>query len=75
MYGIINHKVKREKFKGGYIMQNLEELIKECNYNPQKIGIKILEMSGYKVETFKYSDSIFVYDKEDKGKLLYCYND
>ena len=56
-------------------MDEIEKIIKENEFNPQQIGIKLLELKGYKVETFRYSNSVYVYDKEDKEKLLYWYSD
>lgn len=51
-----------------------EQIFKECNYNPEKIGIAILEMTGkYVVKEWLYSDSSLpsVYRKVDNNKEGY----
>lgn len=54
-------------------MTDLKSLIEECEFDPESIGIKILESLGYKVKVYAdmYRSSIFVYDKDDKEKLVY----
>jgi hypothetical protein len=54
--------------------KELESLFKECKYDPEAIGIKLLKQAGYKVETFRYSGRINIFDKKDNTKLLYNYD-
>lgn len=50
--------------------KNLERLSKNCGFDPQKIGIAILDMLGYSTYTYNFDDSIFVYQKDGK-KLIF----
>lgn len=56
--------------------KNCKQLAKSCKYDPEKIGIAILRMLGYTVKTYKYSASVYVYDKavEAGGKILHSYD-
>lgn len=54
--------------------KNLERLFKNCEYNPEKIGIALLKMEGYKVTTHFYSDSVYVEHPKstiENPKILY----
>ena len=51
--------------------KNLEKLFQNCGYSPEKIGAALLQMCGYKVDTYVYSDSVYVTDKR-KEKIIYA---
>lgn len=58
--------------KGGVVMltrKNLKKLAESCRFSPEKIGIAILKLLGYKVETFIIDPAVYVYDSD--GKLVY----
>lgn len=40
--------------------KNLERLFQNCKYNPERIGIALLRMEGYKVSTYTYSSTVCV---------------
>lgn len=46
-------------------------LAKSCDFDPEKIGIAILKMLGYRVDTFLFLRSVYVY----KGEKLIYYRD
>ena len=56
--------------------KNIERLFQNCKYNPERIGIALLRMEGYKVSTYIYSGAVYV--KKDKkngeSKILYCHD-
>lgn len=51
---------------------NLKRLCKNCECNPEKIGIAILRSIGYKVDRYNLSGAVYVYDKN--GKTIYWDN-
>lgn len=53
--------------------KNLERLFKNCKYNPERIGITLLRMEGYKVSTYIYSGAVYVEKNKKNGesKILY----
>lgn len=53
-----------------FTRKNAEKLAKSVNYNPEKIGIAILKCIGYSVDTYVYSDSVYVSDKN--GKIVFA---
>lgn len=48
---------------------NLEQLVRSCKYDPERIGIAILRSLDYKVNTYRYSDACYVFDKT--GKIVF----
>lgn len=56
--------------------KNLERLFKNCEYNPEKIGISLLRMEGYKVSTYLYSGAVYVEKNKKNGesKMLYWHD-
>ena len=48
--------------------KNLERLAVNCKYDPERIGIAVLRFLGCKIETFTYSDSLYVYKN---NRLVY----
>lgn len=57
--------------------KNLERLFENCRYNPEKIGIALLKMRGYKVSTYYYSPAVYVEHPKstiEKPKILYCHD-
>ena len=56
--------------------KNLEKLFQNCKYNPERIGIALLRMEGYKVSTYIYSNAVYVEKDERNGesKILYCHD-
>ena len=56
--------------------KNLEKLFQNCKYNPERIGIALLRMEGYKVSTYIYSSAVYVEKDERNGesKILYCHD-
>lgn len=51
---------------------NLKRLCGNSAYDPEKIGIAILRLLGYKVTKYYLSGAVFVQD--EKGKVVYAYN-
>lgn len=51
---------------------NLKRLCDNCKYDPEKIGIIILRLLGYKVEKYFLSGAVYVQNK--KGKIIYHYD-
>ena len=56
--------------------KNLEKLFQNCKYNPERIGIALLRMEGYKVSTYIYSSAVYVEKDKRNGesKILYCHD-
>ena len=50
---------------------NLKRLCSNLSYDPEKIGIVILRLLGYKVTQYYLSGSVYVEDKN--GKILFHY--
>lgn len=51
---------------------NLKRLSGNCGYDPEKIGIAILRLLGYKITQYYLSGAVYVEDK--KGKIVYHYD-
>lgn len=50
--------------------KEIEKIFAECKYSPEKIGVKLLQLCGYFVKEFYYSDRPpAVYTS--KGEKLY----
>ena len=53
--------------------KNLEKLCENCKQDPERIGIAVLRMLGYKVETYRLSGAVYVFSKDGK-KVVYADN-
>ena len=57
--------------------KNLEKLFQNCKYNPERIGVALLKMNGYKVSTYVYSSAVYVEHPKStflKPKYLYTHD-
>ena len=50
---------------------NLKRLCGNSGYDPEKIGIAILRLLGYKVEKYVLSGAVYVED--ENGKIVFHY--
>ncbi len=53
--------------------KNVEKLCEKCGHDPEKIGVALLRLAGYKVEKYALSGAVYVYTKDGK-KILYAYS-
>lgn len=53
--------------------KNVKKLCEKCGHDPEKIGIELLRLAGYRVVKYSLSGAVYVSTKDGK-KILYAYS-